>query len=100
MAFMFWYFLCHRNEDCIRIERLDEAEFDYSQSLKRVCALFEDEEERIKHISELPSSVVSCLGATLVYLAEFKLDRIIKMAGYVYLYFYFAPHSEVHISFA
>nr|XP_045583602.1 DNA mismatch repair protein Msh3-like [Procambarus clarkii]XP_045583603.1 DNA mismatch repair protein Msh3-like [Procambarus clarkii]XP_045583604.1 DNA mismatch repair protein Msh3-like [Procambarus clarkii]XP_045583605.1 DNA mismatch repair protein Msh3-like [Procambarus clarkii]XP_045583606.1 DNA mismatch repair protein Msh3-like [Procambarus clarkii] len=75
-----------RNEDCIRIERLDEAKFDYSDSLKRVCELFVDEEERMKHVSGLPPDVVSCLGAALQYLAEFKLDRIIKMAGSICKY--------------
>lgn len=75
-----------KNEDCIRIERLDEAKFEYSESLKRVCELFAGEEEKIKHISGLPSDVVSCLGAALQYLAEFKLDRIIKMAGSVCRY--------------
>lgn len=79
----FFCFCFFRNEDCIRIERLDEAKFDYSDSLKRVCELFVDEEERMKHVSGLPPDVVSCLGAALQYLAEFKLDRIIKMAGYV-----------------
>lgn len=70
-----------RNDDCIRIERLDESKFDYSASLKHIVNLFEGEEDKVKHISSLPSSVVGCLGATLQYLAEFKLDGIVKMAG-------------------
>lgn len=65
------------------MERVDVSKFEYSESLKRVCEVFEGEEDRMKHISKLPPDVVSCLGATLVYLEEFKLDRIIKMAGYV-----------------
>lgn len=75
-----------KNDDCIRIERLDESKFDYSNSLKLIVTLFEDEEEKVKHISCLPSSVVGCLGATLQYLAEFKLDGIVKMAGSIEKY--------------
>ncbi|KAK4302835.1 hypothetical protein Pmani_025093 [Petrolisthes manimaculis] len=70
-----------KREDRIRIEQLDEAVFEYSECLKRVCNLFEGEAEKMKHISSLPPSVISCLGATVDYLAEFKLDRIMKMAG-------------------
>lgn len=84
-----------KNEDCIRIERLNVAEFDYSQSLKRLCELFEDEEEKIKHISGLPPNVISCLGATLIYLAEFKLDRIIKMAGSIHKYSSSSHHMKL-----
>lgn len=73
--------LYFRNEDCIRIERLSDTNFDYSESLKKVCELFDGDETMTKHVSGLPSDVVGCLGATLGYLAEFKLDRIIKMAG-------------------
>ncbi|KAG7154788.1 DNA mismatch repair protein Msh3-like [Homarus americanus] len=75
-----------KNEDSIRIEQLDRAKFDYSDSLKYVCELFEGDKERVDHVSKLPADVVSCLGATLHYLAEFKLDRIIKMAGSIHKY--------------
>lgn len=73
--------LYFRNEDCIRIERLSDTKFDYSESLKKVCEMFNGDENMTKHVSGLPSGVVGCLGATLDYLSEFKLDRIIKMAG-------------------
>lgn len=75
-----------KNEDCIRIERLTDTKFDYSESLKKVCELFDGDENMTKHVSGLPSDVVGCLGATLDYLAEFKLDRIIKMAGSIRQY--------------
>ncbi|XP_063604742.1 DNA mismatch repair protein Msh3-like [Penaeus indicus] len=75
-----------KNEDCIRIERLSDTKFDYSESLKKVCELFDGDETMTKHVSGLPSDVVGCLGATLDYLAEFKLDRIIKMAGSIRQY--------------
>lgn len=70
-----------RNDDCIRIERLDDSKFDYSNSLKLIITMFEEDEEKVRHITSLPPGVVSCLAATLQYLAEFKLDSIVKMAG-------------------
>ncbi|XP_068204490.1 DNA mismatch repair protein Msh3-like [Palaemon carinicauda] len=75
-----------RSEDHIRIERLASEKFDYSEALKAVCEMFEGDEEKVKHISSLPSSVVGCIGATLEYLSEFKLDRIVKMAGTIQPY--------------
>ncbi|XP_064107017.1 DNA mismatch repair protein Msh3-like [Macrobrachium nipponense] len=75
-----------RSEDRIRIERLTNEKFDYSDALRRVCEMFEGEEGKVKHITSLPSSVVGCIGATLEYLKEFKLDRIVKMAGTIQPY--------------
>ncbi|KAK8376623.1 hypothetical protein O3P69_009914 [Scylla paramamosain] len=75
-----------KNDDCIRIERLDERKFDGKESLKLIVSLFNGEEEKVNHISTLPSSVIGCLGATLQYLAEFKLDGIVKMAGSIQKY--------------
>ncbi|MPC38710.1 DNA mismatch repair protein Msh3 [Portunus trituberculatus] len=75
-----------KNDDCIRIERLDERKFDSKESLKLIVNLFNGEEEKVNHISTLPSCVIGCLGATLRYLAEFKLDGIVKMAGSIQKY--------------
>ncbi|KAK7076395.1 Mismatch repair protein msh3, partial [Halocaridina rubra] len=72
-----------KRDDRIRIEKISESKYDYAESLKRLCNLLEGEEDRVKHVSGLPPNVICCLGATLDYLAEFKLDRIIKMAGSV-----------------
>ncbi|XP_076055515.1 DNA mismatch repair protein Msh3-like [Oratosquilla oratoria] len=75
-----------RSEDCIRMEQLDEDKFDYSGALQNVCHLFMGDDDRVRHISSLPAMVVSCIGATIHYLSEFRLDRIIKTAGTIQPY--------------
>lgn len=69
-----------RHDDCIRIEDLPESVFDYSSCLQSLCQLYEGKEDKIRHISQLPKPVVSCLGAILHYLREFKLEKILTTA--------------------
>ncbi|KAB7498210.1 DNA mismatch repair protein Msh3 [Armadillidium nasatum] len=70
-----------RHDDCIRIEDLPESVFDYSSCLQSLCQLYEGKEDKIRHISQLPKPVVSCLGAILQYLREFKLEKILTTAS-------------------
>ncbi|CAL4122937.1 unnamed protein product, partial [Meganyctiphanes norvegica] len=84
-----------RNEDCVRLEYLGDDKFDYSTALQTVCQLFEGESERMSEVSGLPSSVVGCLGALLHYLKEFKLDRIIKLAGTMRPYSKLSQHMKL-----
>ncbi|KAG0721273.1 DNA mismatch repair protein Msh3 [Chionoecetes opilio] len=75
-----------KNDDCIRIEHLDENKFDSEKSMTLIVDLLNGEDEKVNHISSLPTSVIGCVGATLQYLAEFKLDGIVKMAGSIQKY--------------
>lgn len=83
------------NEDCVRLEYLADDTFEYSSALQTVCQLFEGDNERMSEVSALPSSVVSCLGALIHYLREFKLDRIIKLASTMRPYSQLSAHMKL-----
>lgn len=80
LSAFFFGLLCVRHDDRIRIEPLQEEIFEYSTCLQSLCQLYEGNEARIRLLAELPHSVISCLGASLHYLKEFRLERILRNA--------------------
>ncbi|XP_038077644.1 DNA mismatch repair protein Msh3-like [Patiria miniata] len=87
-------------DDRIRIERMDNEHFDYSEALDVVTAFYSLEDERdeeqetekwkqrrdcanrkLQEVINLPVPVICCLAALLRYLKEFNLHRVLKMTS-------------------
>lgn len=71
-------------DDRIRVERMDNFHFEYTSAFQLVsefCAPGTSDVSESRQLStllKLEMPVVSCLGAVVKYLSEFKLEKILK----------------------
>ncbi|KAM8960815.1 DNA mismatch repair protein Msh3 [Pelodytes ibericus] len=74
---------CLRDDDRIRIERMENYHFEYSQAFQFITGFYGPEapnaenSQRLSVILKLDKTVVCCLAAVIRYLKEFKLEKIL-----------------------
>ncbi|XP_018420707.1 PREDICTED: DNA mismatch repair protein Msh3 [Nanorana parkeri] len=76
---------CLRDDDRIRIERMDSLHFQYSQAFQLINEFYSYEShlspcassERISRILRLDRTVICSLAALITYLKEFNLEKIL-----------------------
>ncbi|XP_068104082.1 DNA mismatch repair protein Msh3 [Hyperolius riggenbachi] len=70
-----------RDDDRIRIERMDSLHFEYSQAFQLISDFYGRDagsgSERLAHILKLNKNVICSLAALITYLKEFNLERIL-----------------------
>ncbi|XP_033634237.1 DNA mismatch repair protein Msh3-like [Asterias rubens] len=86
------------DDDRIRIERMENGHFEYTQALEIISAFYGEGDvasgskekaasgklnqgRRLQEMINLPVPVICCLAALLAYLKEFQLHRVLKMAS-------------------
>ncbi|XP_072272312.1 DNA mismatch repair protein Msh3 [Pyxicephalus adspersus] len=70
---------CLREDDRIRIERMDSLHFQYSQAFQLISEFYScgTGSERIAQILRLDRAVICSLAALIAYLKEFHLEKIL-----------------------
>ncbi|XP_078252687.1 DNA mismatch repair protein Msh3 [Rhinoraja longicauda] len=71
-------------DDRIRVERMDKFHFEYTNAFQLVSEFYApgasdlSESRQLSTLLTLKMPVVSCLGAVIKYLSEFKLEKVLK----------------------
>ncbi|XP_062924627.1 DNA mismatch repair protein Msh3 [Mobula hypostoma] len=71
-------------DDRIRVERMDSFHFEYSNAFQVTTEFYSpgasdmSEAQQLSTILNLEIPVVSCLGAVIKYLSEFKLEKVLN----------------------
>lgn len=68
-----------------RIERLGDENFEQSFALNNMSRFFtsqDDSPENLEILVSLPPLVIPCLSALKTYLADFKLEKVLKNIKY------------------
>ncbi|KAM4707157.1 DNA mismatch repair protein Msh3 [Discoglossus pictus] len=87
---------CLREDDRIRIERLDNLHFEYSQAFQFISKFYGDNEpdstgsKRLSQLLRLDKTVICSLAAVIRYLKEFNLEKILHSPSN------FTPMSSKH----
>ncbi|XP_073480536.1 DNA mismatch repair protein Msh3 [Aquarana catesbeiana] len=72
---------CLRDDDRIRIERMDSLHFQYSQAFQLISEFYScgsgSSSERLAQILKLDRAVICSLAALITYLKEFHLEKIL-----------------------
>ncbi|XP_077318590.1 DNA mismatch repair protein Msh3 [Lithobates pipiens] len=72
---------CLRDDDRIRIERMDSLHFQYSQAFQLISEFYSggsgSSSERLTQILKLDRAVICSLAALITYLKEFNLEKIL-----------------------
>uniref|UniRef100_A0A6I8R7P3 DNA mismatch repair protein MSH3 n=1 Tax=Xenopus tropicalis TaxID=8364 RepID=A0A6I8R7P3_XENTR len=72
-----------RDDDRIRIERMDKSHFEYSQAFQLISEFYGQEQhisagsQKLTEILTFDKSVICSLAATIKYLKEFHLEKIL-----------------------
>ncbi|XP_018120356.1 DNA mismatch repair protein Msh3 isoform X1 [Xenopus laevis] len=76
-----------RDDDRIRIERMDKSHFEYSQAFQLVSEFYGQEtqksagSQKLTEILTFDKSIICSLAATIKYLKEFNLEKILYHSG-------------------
>ena len=71
----------------MREERIQEAAFDMSTSVRRITDFFDSEGKdakggaRLGSVLALPPAVQTCMAALIDHLRAFKLERVLRLTG-------------------
>ncbi|KAG9488041.1 hypothetical protein GDO78_007702, partial [Eleutherodactylus coqui] len=70
---------CLRDNDRVRIEKLDKEHFEYSQAFQLISEFYgkDSGSQRLMQILKLDKMVICSLAALIMYLKEFCLERIL-----------------------
>ncbi|XP_066459044.1 DNA mismatch repair protein Msh3 [Eleutherodactylus coqui] len=70
---------CLRDDDRVRIEKLDKEHFEYSQAFQLISEFYgkDSGSQRLMQILKLDKMVICSLAALIMYLKEFCLERIL-----------------------
>ncbi|XP_060571566.1 DNA mismatch repair protein Msh3-like [Ruditapes philippinarum] len=74
--------LCFHGDDKLRLEKIDADLFKFNSAFTKVSQFYtdsySDDSSQLQTVINLPPCVISCLAALIVYMEDFKLDKILR----------------------